>query len=233
MGAIIGAMYASGMSVKEIETFARQAIDKSLRLLNLVMFSREKFGLLDFTPFQKVLTENLPFQRIEQFPIKFAAVATDLNTGSQVIFSEGPVITALSASSAVPGIFSPVFHNDHWLVDGGLVNNLPADVAREWKADLIIAVNTMKSPKNFNPKGYLDILTGSLHVIISKTGKANESYADILIEPLAGDMRGFEFSEENLDILIKAGDAALREKLPLIRQKLSQSQRALKTSKLD
>ncbi len=223
MGAIVGAMYASGMKAEDIEIFAGQAIDKSFRLLNLQVFSRERFGLLDFSPFQTVLTKHLPVQRIEEFPIIFAAVATDLNTGNQVIFTEGPAITALSATAAVPGIFSPVQHNEHWLVDGGLVNNLPADIAHDWDADVIIAVNAMKEPDNFQPDGYFDIIAGCIHVIISKTGKANESFADILITPSVGDFSFFDFNSENLDILVKAGETAARKNLPAIRQKISQA----------
>ncbi len=224
IGAIIGAMYASGMEAEEIETFARQAIDKSFRLLNLKVFSRERFGLLDFSPFQTVLTKHLPFKRIEEFPIIFSAIATDLSTGNQVIFTGGPAITALSATAAVPGIFTPVLYNEQWLVDGGLVNNLPADVAHEWGADIIIAVNAMKEPDNFQPEGYFDIIAGCIHVIISKTGKINESFADILISPYTKkNFSSFQFNKEKLDVLIKAGETATKENIPAIKQKISQA----------
>ncbi len=223
MGAMIGAMYASGLDAKTIETFTRQAIDKSFRLLNISVFSRGKHGLLDFTPFQEVLAEQVPYRRIEEFPLAFGAIATDLNTGEQVVFREGPVITALSATAAVPGIFSPVLHHDHWLVDGGLVNNLPADVAHQAGADLIIAVNTMKEPGTLTPESYLDILKASLHVVIGKSGKPNESFADVLIYPSFEKFQSFDFSVENLDIMMKAGEDAARKQLPAIKKKLRQA----------
>ena len=222
IGAVIGAMYAAGMHAQDIEAFARQAVSKSFRLLDMSLFTKAQYGLLDLSPFQKILLKNLPYELIEEYPVNFAAVATDLNTAEQVVFSSGKMGTALSATTAVPGIFSPVFYGDHCLVDGGLVNNLPADVAQQMGADFIIAVNVMRELKEFNPDSYYDVLSGSLRVIINKSGKPNEQLADVLISPEIQEFRAFDFSSENMDVMVQAGEAATREKLSIIKQALGQ-----------
>ena len=79
--------------------------------------------------------------RIESLPRSFAAVATDLENGREVWFREGPLLDAVSASIALPGLFSPRRLNGRWLVDGGLTNPVPVSVCRAMGADVIIAVN--------------------------------------------------------------------------------------------
>ena len=81
--------------------------------------------------------EEMDFNNL---PIPFACVATDMITGNEVVLRSGSVPTAMRASMAIPGVFSPVMMGDKVLVDGGLVNNFPADVLREMGADIIIGV---------------------------------------------------------------------------------------------
>jgi NTE family protein len=79
--------------------------------------------------------------RIEDLDRSFAAVATDLETGREVWFTEGPLLNAVQASIAMPGLFPPVLHDDRWLVDGGLVNPVPVSLCRALGAEVVIAVN--------------------------------------------------------------------------------------------
>ena len=80
-------------------------------------------------------------QNFDQFPIPFRAVATDIATGEAVVLSEGSLATAIRASMSVPSVFTTVKHQEHMLVDGGLSNNLPVDIARELGAKVVIAVD--------------------------------------------------------------------------------------------
>lgn len=169
-GAAIGGLYAAGLSPDEIGLFLRQMDwDKALRdgpvranlsyrrkqddaqyLLRLE-FGYSK-GRLQF-PKGFTAGRNLDFllktellrvadiQNFDALPIPFRAIATDLETGDMMVLKEGDLATALRASMAVPGIFAPVEINNRLLVDGGLVRNLPVDVARAMGADVVIAVN--------------------------------------------------------------------------------------------
>ncbi len=87
------------------------------------------------------LKRNFGNPLIEQLPIDFAAVATDLATGREIWLQSGPVWDAVRASMAFPGLFTPVALRQHWLVDGGLVNPVPVSICRAMGADIIIAVN--------------------------------------------------------------------------------------------
>src|SRR3546814_895647 len=80
-------------------------------------------------------------RRIEELPLPFCCVATDLLTGHEVWLSEGPLIEAVRASFSLPGLFAPVRHEGRWLVDGALVNPLPVSVCHARGAQLVIAVN--------------------------------------------------------------------------------------------
>jgi NTE family protein len=91
--------------------------------------------------------------RIEELPVPFAAVATDLDTGEPVVLREGPLVEAIRASTAIPGIFQPVRWEGRLLVDGGMVEPLPVRVCRELGAEIVIAVDVNPRPKPTTPQG--------------------------------------------------------------------------------
>ena len=82
---------------------------------------------------------------IEQLPIPFGAVATDLYTGEEVWLREGPMMQVVRASSGVPGLFAPAWHQGRWLIDGGVVNPIPVSMCRAMGADTVIAVDLSRS----------------------------------------------------------------------------------------
>jgi NTE family protein len=182
MGAVVGGLYASGMSAEEIETLVRTLDwrssfdDRSPRqdldyrrkqeerqfLVRLpVGFDREGFrlprGLVQGQKLTQVLREKtLPVAAVEDFdrlPIPFRAVATDIESGEAVVLAHGDLTEAMRASMSAPGVFAPVEAGDRLLVDGGLVNNLPVDVVRSMGADIVIAVDVGFRPQ---PREELD-----------------------------------------------------------------------------
>jgi len=173
MGAFVGALYASGKSVDEIQTmtmgnadvftfqapyndvsFRRredrkdlpQAITLDLNggigLRNSVLSDTGLNELLR-EQFNAYNNENVSFDRL---PIPFRCVATDLNSFAPVVFSRGSIAQAVRASISIPGIFSPVKYNDHYLVDGAIVDNLPTDIAKTGlRSEVVIAVHLATS----------------------------------------------------------------------------------------
>lgn len=140
-------------------------------------------------------------------PIPFACVATDIATGEEVVIRHGSVPTAMRASMAIPGVFSPVTIGDRVLVDGGLVNNFPADVLKEMGADIIIGVEVVNEKKiTKNDIQSLPQLFGRLLInSTSSKRKENGKLCDIHIIP---DVSGFgmlSFTHEAIDTLVGRG----------------------------
>lgn len=138
IGALVGAIAASGSADALETTFKTFDWKKTLSFFDVV-FPRS--GLIDGAKVSALVREHLPAARFSDLALPFAAVATDLLTGDEVILRSGDVIDAVRASIAVPGIFTPVRQDVRVLVDGGLSNPLPVSVARMLGADVVIAVD--------------------------------------------------------------------------------------------
>lgn len=91
----------------------------------------------------------LPYSELKSFndlPISFACVATDLISGKPRVFRDGPLSLAMRSTMSLPGVFSPVRSGDHLYADGGLLNNIPVDVAKEMGADVILGIHLETEP---------------------------------------------------------------------------------------
>ncbi len=139
IGALVGGVYAAGRLQKFADVMSGLDWRKSARFFLEASFARS--GLIEGTRVIEFLVQILGPHRIEDLHIAFAAVATDLMSGREVILSEGDLIEAIRASIAVPGIFTPVKRRDGLLADGGLVNPVPVSVCRALGADRVIAVD--------------------------------------------------------------------------------------------
>lgn len=138
MGALVGAAFASG----RLDALRDWALAADRRVVaSLVDVGLLQGGLVDGVRIVDWLGQIGIASTIEDLPLPFTAVATDLATGREIWLREGPLDRAVRASIALPGIFSPVERDGQWLVDGGLVNPVPVSVCRAMGADFIIAVN--------------------------------------------------------------------------------------------
>ena len=149
----------------------------------------------------------------DELPIPFRAIATDIGTGEMVVLKEGSVVQAIRASMSVPGAVAPVTIDNQQLVDGGLVRNLPVDIARQMGADVIIAVN-LGTPL-LRPDQITSVLSVTLQMInILTEQNVNRSLqelkpSDILIVPELGDYSAGDF--DNLAKTVPIGEAAARK----------------------
>ncbi len=170
MGAVVGGLYASGMSAEEIErqfasvdwkdafrdrpqrldlNFRRKREDRQYPVQFPLGFSDGEFqlpsGLIQGQKLTQILRQlTLPVALVPDFdhlPTRFRAVATDLETGDPVVIDRGDLVTALRASVSAPGIFAPVERDGRLLVDGGIAKNLPVDIARAMGVDVLIVVD--------------------------------------------------------------------------------------------
>lgn len=137
IGAVVGGCYAAG-KLDEIEAFARSLTKR--RVMGLLDFHFGS-GLISGGRLQRLLEHDLKDQLVETLPIKFCSIATELVSGHEIWLSRGPLVRALRASYALPGVFDPVMIDGRWLMDGALVNPIPITAARAMEADLVICVN--------------------------------------------------------------------------------------------
>ena len=227
MGAVVGGLYASGLSADTLEKKLTEinlsdiAFDRNDRA-KLPQSQREDnfqypiglaagygdgklkmaTGLVQGNHLLSVLqnwTSQLPANIVfDQLPTPFRAVATDLGTGEEVVLKQGSLPRAIRASMAVPGLFAPFRIDGHTMVDGGLVSNLPVQLARDMGADIIIAVNIatpLQDPSDIeSPTAVAQQMVTILIRQNVKAQKALLTDSDILIEPELGNLSFTDFS---------------------------------------
>ena len=205
IGAIVGGMYASGMRADELDSlFTHQDW--------LSLFAREMVqgGTIEAL-FKELLPENMP-QSFDDLSIPFRCVAVDRVSMKQVVFDHGDMAQAMRASMAIPTVLRSVKLDSMKLIDGGVLNNLPVDVAREMGADIIIAVDLQQhqhDDKEEIDNPFLNVITKIpvvdwlLHRPDWKNYNANRKNADLIINP---DLDGYKVSSFEQEKIIKMID---------------------------
>ncbi len=215
MGAIIGGAYSEGMSVEEIkEAVNIFTKEDQFSKAKLSLLDKNVLGLYDSRVIIGFIKRYSDDRRIEDMPIKFVAIATNLKDGKVEYFTRGDLATCIMASSAVPGIFTPVKIGGDLYCDGGLIENLGVEIARRMGADLVIASDVGWHPLTDLPKwlndifsylkkNYYDIrkreklkkeITSYFDVLYNAsifwnveqefTDKKNDDHADVVITPI-------------------------------------------------
>jgi len=138
MGAIVGAVYASG-ALPQAEAMLEKFDWKNMA--GLLDPQIPVSGVFGGRQIEKLLKTLLGDKRIEDFSIPYAAIAADVATGEEVMFTSGDAVKAVRASMSIPGIFTPILEQNRFLVDGGIVTPVPVRAARMLGADVVIAVN--------------------------------------------------------------------------------------------
>ena len=142
VGALVGSLYAAGVPLQKIEKLGENIGWNDLSditetgIIKMLLTGH----LLSTEKMEKFIAENIGPKRFDELEKPFACVATDLVTGERIVFREGEIGPAVRASSTIPGIFDPVEYRHRYLVDGGLLDNIPVDIARMMGADIIVAV---------------------------------------------------------------------------------------------
>ncbi|MBT4334620.1 hypothetical protein HOD61_02280 [archaeon] len=146
-GAIIGALYASGMNISDIKKIA-----ETTKWENLVDFKIPIKGILSGDRLEKFIRVLLKNKTFEELDIPLAVIATDIYNGEKVTFRKGDVASAIRASISIPSIFVPFRYQNRVLVDGGVVDPVPVEILKKMGADITIAVDLSKPIKNISIK---------------------------------------------------------------------------------
>ncbi|BBH71652.1 patatin [Actinoplanes sp. OR16] len=207
-GALVGALYAAGQTPSEILKLAQ-----TLRWARLVRPARTRKALFETSKLGAFLETALGNATFDDLGLPFAAVACDLATGGEVVMREGSVAQAVLASAAVPGVFPPVDRDGLMLVDGSLVNIVPAGVARRLGADIVVAVDVSGPLPRRPPATILHIMVAVSTLQPGGTDNlAND--ADLVLTP---DVDGYAFWElSRIPEFSDAGRAAAAEAMPLL-----------------
>ncbi|MEE9193505.1 MAG: patatin-like phospholipase family protein [Thermodesulfobacteriota bacterium] len=159
IGSFVGAVYAGG-GIEKLEEISLKINIADLPRILTPAFS--KHGLLSGNYINQLLQKVITQEKIEELPIKYAAVSVDINKGETVSFTKGNLGMAIRSSIAVPGLFTPVIDGDRFLVDGGVMEPVPVNSARKLGADFVVAVDLISKFKTFSEeagtKGILDDL---------------------------------------------------------------------------
>jgi NTE family protein len=213
VGALVGSLYASGRSAEDL----RQIV-----LANDFRLGADWFRWSAEGSSQTVhgfVANHLRRQRIERFPIDFAAVATDLQGGCMHVFNHGGAAVAVQASTALPGVFAPTPIRGRPFADGGLTSPVPVRVARALGAERVIAVDVTFPPAESRIDGLVDRLFQAGLVMAKSLAMQEAREADLLIAPVLPPQEEIELG--NRAALIAAGERATLDALPRIRALLA------------
>jgi NTE family protein len=245
IGALVGGAYASGLGPDELIRKLHEIIRSPLSQISVFkaigdapekkemgladkiglffksqwLFAQALFnpGMMNVEDVQAVINHFIPNIRIEETKIPFRAVTADLVSGRQVVLSTGSLRRAVMASCSVPGFMPPLKDGDSFLVDGGIVNLVPASVARQEGADIVIAVDVdLDINVNREFQNAIDVYTRAAEIGSFHLSSFQLKDADIVVRPMVGGMKWFDLSQVNETI--HEGERSTKESMTDIRR---------------
>ncbi len=210
-GSFVGSLYASGYSAFEL-----QKLSFSIEKGDVVDLIIPDNGFIKGDKLEEYINRILRNTPLEKLKMPFYAIATDIQTGREVVFATGNTGTAVRASCSIPGIFRPVNIAGRLYVDGGVVSPVAIDAAKKMGADIVIAVDISSDIDSVQPTGTIDTILQSINIMYSKLATIQLSRADIVIKPKVGYIGSADFSKRHEAVL--EGEKATLEVLPKIQE---------------
>jgi NTE family protein len=228
-GAVMGAIYAWNQDTVWMK---EQALDTNWKKMGTIIDPSFPWtGFIKGRKVKKLISSFVPDNiRFSDLHIPLACVATDIDTGEEIVINRGVVLDALRATISIPGVFTVVKREGRFLVDGGLTTPVPVDVVRKMGADFVIAVNVnpdvsdrvgrtgrRRIEANREPN-ILQVMMQSIYITTYCLAVSSMAAADIVIEPNLATIGASEF--QKAPELVELGEQAAREAIPEIRRKL-------------
>ncbi len=208
-GSFVGSIYAGGKTPYQMQQIAQQLKESDLRDLTL-----NSQGIVLGQKLQDFVNRNVGNKPIEQFPIRFAAVATRLDNGKKAVFIKGNVGQAVRASCSIPNVFVPATIGKTKYVDGGLVSPIPVQTARDLGADIVIAVDISARPSGNQSVSMWGLLDQTINIMGQQSINFELSQANIVIQPQVGHLGTLDLKSSNQAIL--EGEKAAQAKVTTI-----------------
>jgi NTE family protein len=210
-GSFVGSLYAYGIDAFQLQTMAL-----GLQKDDVVDWTLPDNGFVRGEKLENYINKTVRQTPLEQLKIPFLAVATNLQTGEEIVFATGNTGRAVRASCSIPGVFQPVRIGDKAYVDGGVVSPVAVEAARRAGADVVIAVDISAGVAGAVPQGILDTILQSIDIMYAKIAMAQIKGADVVIRPQVSHIGSSDFEKRNEAIL--EGEKAATQALPQIRQ---------------
>jgi NTE family protein len=213
VGALIGVGYCAGATLE-----AMQELGAITSFTDFGRWTPSWLGLATNQRMEKYLARLTPVKTFEELKTPLAISATDINAGITVYYSSGPILPALRASCAYPGLFVPIQYEGRTLVDGFLTSPVPVEGTMLLGADIVIAVY-LETGGVENPRTAVDIISRSFNIIQRHADVTWRQQADVIIEP---DVQGIGWDDfTRAPELVRAGEAAALKAVPRIRALLN------------
>ena len=211
-GSMVAALYASGRTGSQLQQVAEAMEEAAFTDWTLPIFNR---GMLRGEALARYVNVQVGNKLIEQMAMPLGVVATDLQSGSGVLFQRGDTGTAVRASSAVPALFLPVKIGGQEFVDGGLVSPVPVRFARQMGAEVVIAVDISSAPEGNAAADTVQILLQTFAIMGKSINGHELRDADIVVRPALAGVGGADFTARRR--AIEAGRAAMQRLLPQLK----------------
>ena len=208
-GSFVGSIYASGKTPFQLQQIALSLKESDIRDLTL-----NSQGIVQGQKLQNYVNARIANKPIEQFPIRFAAVATRLDNGRKAEFIRGNAGQAVRASCSIPNIFVPAVIGGTKYVDGGLVSPIPVKTAKAMGADIVIAVDISARPVGDKPLSMWGLLDQTINIMGQQSINEELSQATIVIQPKVGHLGTLDLTASNQSIL--EGEKAAQLKIRAI-----------------
>lgn len=222
MGAVVGGVYASGVGIEKMRDIVLKLRKRDIISINPAAITQ--MSLLRSGKVRDLLCEHLAVKNIEDFPVKFKCVATDILSGSEYIFDSGDAAFAIQASSTIPAVFRPVKHENKLLVDGGCTCRVPIKIVKEMGADVVIAMDVLKNCSQ--PVGEMHNIVSMLLRVFDIMDAQNsalryqrdKNMCDLLLEP---EMKGMsQYVIKDLDKAYEEGYLLAKQNIQKIKDLL-------------
>lgn len=206
-GSFVGSIYASGKTPFQLQQIAFSLKESDIRDLTL-----NRQGVVLGQKLQDYVNRQIANKPIEQFPIRFAAVATRLDNGKRADFIKGNAGQAVRASCSIPNVFVPATIGGTKYVDGGLVSPIPVQTAKDMGADIVIAVDISARPVGDKPLSMFGLLDQTINIMGQQSINSELNKANIVIQPQVGHLGTLDLKASNEAILQGEKSAQLKIK---------------------
>ena len=175
-------------------------------------------GLIKGNQIYSIIKSFFGENRFSDSKIPLAVVATDIENGQEVVFTEGPLAPAVMASCSYPGIFTPQRLNGRLLVDGGIINTVPVSIARRMGADIVVAVDVGFCVEVGEIKSIFAVILQAFQITGDELNRYQSKQADIVIRPDLRSITQLDF--DNAQLVIQKGEVATLEQLKILKRRV-------------
>ncbi|MCB1157406.1 MAG: patatin-like phospholipase family protein [Leptospiraceae bacterium] len=219
IGALLGSLWASGITANEIEYIAIGEFDSFFKIARYIDIGWPRKGLISGGKLRTYLDELLNHSNFRDLKVPLRVISCDISSRMEVVINHGKVVDGVMASIAIPGLFHPTLDEfGRILVDGGVVDPLPVNVIQQEGISRLIAVNAMPSSmdivrSNISAKNIMDIIVNSLYSLQYRIAKISAREADVYLSPILSGASWYEFhrAKEFIDLGEKIAEASLED----------------------